>query len=160
MMNLLKVMLFTISIATSSIGMAQDVVETDATKLKAGLKTLLKPDYKYDSSTTTRFKYSSEPKGKEIEVPLFMGEKYRFLFNIAGAENIEINIYDKSSVKEKRTLLFSSKNAIPKGKIYTFEPEKSRKMYINYTIPVSENMETSGCVIFMLGYKFKTLTKN
>ena len=159
MMNLLKVLLFTISTATYSIGIAQDVVETDATKLKADLKTLLKPDYKYDSSTTTRFKYSSEAKGKEIEVPLFMGEKYRFLFNIAGAENIEINIYDKSSVKEKRTLLFSSKNAVPDGKIYTFEPEKSRKMYINYTIPSSENTGTSGCVLFMLGYKYKTLKK-
>jgi hypothetical protein len=156
-MKLLRLLLVVVSIATYSIGIAQDAVETDATKLKADLKTLLKPDYKYDSSTTTRFKYSSEAKGKEIEVPLFMGEKYRFLFNIAGAENIEINIYDKSSVKEKRTLLFSSKNAVSDGKIYTFEPEKSRKMYINYTIPSSENTETSGCVLFMLGYKFKTL---
>ena len=42
----------------------------DATALKSELKAELKPDYKYDSSKITRFTYSADFQGQEIEVPL------------------------------------------------------------------------------------------
>ena len=32
-------------------------------------------------------------------------------------------------------------------------PVKSRKMYINYTIPEMVGEEETGCIVFLLGYK-------
>ena len=68
-------------IAFISTAAIQIVELCDATALKKELKSELKPDFKYDSSKTSRFTYKTKIQTKEIEVPLFMGEKYRFLFN-------------------------------------------------------------------------------
>ena len=129
----------------------------DATALKKELKRELRPEYKYDSSKTSKLTYKSKTQVKEIEVPLFMGEKYRFLFNTAGLpENIKVEIFNKKIGHKKRKLLYQIE---PKSDqhIYTFEPKKSRKMYINYTIPETSEEELKGCMIFVLGYKLAVL---
>jgi hypothetical protein len=131
--------------------------ECDAIALKAELKRELRPDFKYDSSKSTRFTYKNKKQVKEIEVPLFMGERYRFLFNTYGLpKNVEIEIYNKKSDNKKRKLLYSLE---PKeGQyIYSFEPDKSRKMYVNYTIPETKEVELKGCIIFVLGYNLSIL---
>jgi hypothetical protein len=136
----------------------QVVEECDATSLKAELKKELSPDYRYDSSKSTKFTFKAKEQVKEIEVPVFMGEKYRFLFNTAGlSKNITVRIYNKSVTSSKRKLLYE---LLPKEgqHIYTFEPEKSRKMYIEYTIPEStEATPVSSCMVFVLGYQIKVL---
>ena len=137
--------------------------ECDATALKKELKRELRPDYKYDSSKTSRFTYKNKTQLKEIEVPLFAGEKYRFLFNTSGLpQDIKVEIYNKPKDHKKRKLLYSleQKEGIY---IYAYEPSKSRKMYINYTIPVSASSAATaedamrGCMIFVLGYKLAVL---
>ncbi len=132
--------------------------ECDAIALKAELKKELNPDYRYDSSKSTKFTFKAKEQVKEIEIPVFMGEKYRFLFNTAGlSKNVAVRIYNKSITSSKRKLLYE---LTPKEgqHIYTFDPEKSRKMYIEYTIPEStETTPMSSCMVFVLGYQIKVL---
>jgi hypothetical protein len=130
--------------------------ECDATALKAELKKELKPNYKYDSSKTTRFYYKTKPQMKEIEIPLYMGEKYKFMFNTAGlTKDIEIGLYSKPTGHKKRKLLYKLERKEGQH-IYSFEPSKSRKMYLSYSIPkVEEATLTKDCIIFVVGYQLK-----
>lgn len=129
--------------------------ECDSRALKAELKLKLKPDFKYDSSKTSRFTYKSKEQVKEIEVPLYMGEKYRFLFNTAGLKReVKVEIYNKPRGHKKRKLIYE---IVPtEGEyIYIFEPEKSRKMYITYTTAAVEEDDLRGCLVFLVGYRAK-----
>lgn len=131
--------------------------DCDITALKKELKRELRPEYKYDSSKSSRLTYKAKTQVKEIEVPLFMGEKYRFLFNTAGLpKDVKVEIYSKKIGNKKRKLLYKIE---PKSDqhIYVFEPIKSRKMYINYTIPETTEEGLNGCLIFVLGYKLAVL---
>lgn len=146
-----------IAFVLTAANIQQNEEECDATALKAELKRELRPDYKYDSSKTTRITFKTKVQVKEIEVPVFMGEKYRFLFNTAGLpKDVDVKIYNKPSTNKKRKLLYSLE---PKEgeHIYMFEPEKSRKMYIDYTIPESSEPELKGCLVFVLGYQLSVL---
>lgn len=125
-----------------------------STELKNAIKPLLKPDYRYDSSKITRINNSGEAKVTEVEVPLFIGEKYKFIFNTSELqEDAIISVYNKKIGKKNRELLYSNKEELD-GKESTFqwEPEKSRTMYINYEMPKTESA-SQGCVVFLLGYR-------
>ncbi|MDG1476051.1 MAG: hypothetical protein P8Q14_02795, partial [Vicingaceae bacterium] len=125
----------------------------DATALKNELKPGLKPGYKYDSSKTSSFTYNKKAQGREIEVPLFMGEEYLFLFNTNGlSEDIKIEIYSEKIGHKKRKLLYNLEKEEGKS-IYSFKPTKSRKMYVNYTIPGVEESGLRGCMVFVVGYQ-------
>jgi len=153
-LSYISLFIFVAFISTAAIQITE---VCDATLLKKDLKRELRPDYKYDSSKTSRFTYKTKVQAKEIEVPLFMGEKYRFLFNIAGVpEDVKVEIYNKKLGHKKRKLLYSLDKKEGQD-IYSFEPTKSRKMYINYTIPESSEVELKGCMIFVLGYKIAVL---
>lgn len=122
-------------------------------ELKERTKELLDP-YKYDSSELTRIQFKNKETIKEVEVPLFIGESYRFVFNTeALPEQVEINVYNKDKESKNRKLLFSSKGSEAGQKQFTFEHTKARKVFINYTIPKTETPNLMGCVVFMLGYK-------
>jgi len=131
----------------------QDEQGCDAAALKAELKPGLKPAFKYDSSKTSKFIYSKNAQRRQIEVPLFMGEDYIFLFNTDGLpENIKIEIYSEKIGHKKRKLLYSLEQNESEN-IYSFKPTKSRKMYVNYTIPGVEEEGLQGCMVFIVGYK-------
>lgn len=140
-------------------GTIQVAEQCDAMELKSVLKKELKPDYKYDSSKTTRFIYKTKTQLKEIEVPLYMGEKYRFLFNTDGltSDSVKVEIFSKPLGHKKRKLLYSIDNKSDEN-IYLYEPQKSRKLYINYSIPkVDKPTITKDCLVLVIGYKMKTL---
>lgn len=125
----------------------------DAAKLKADLKPKLKPEFKYDSSKTSQFTYGSKKQGREIEIPMFIGEKYMFLFNTKGLpKDILIEIYSEKIGHKKRKLLYTLDHEDGKN-IYSFKPVKSKKMYVNYTIPSTEEKDLRGCMVFILGYQ-------
>lgn len=129
--------------------------EFDSKALKAELKEKLKPGFKYDSSNTSRFIYTNKVSVKEIEVPLYIGEKYRFLFNTAGLpKDVKVEIYNKpfGHKKRKRVYLLEKKE---KEHIYMFEPLKSKKLYINYTISAVEEEDVRGCLVMLVGFKSK-----
>lgn len=139
----------------TSTALKLEEVQCVAADLKNELKPLLKPEYKYDSSQITRIVYKKEAFQTGIEVPLFMGEKYRFLFNTAGLpKDVEITIYDKKPGNKNKNALFTLSKVKEAGRhLYSFEPEKSKKMYIVYTIPAAEEEDLKGCLVFLLGYK-------
>ena len=95
-----------------------------------------------------------EFQGKKIEVPLFGGEKYRFVFSTKGAnKNFQIYISNKKDTKSGK-FLYSLKEHRKEGKdIYIFEPEKAEKLYITYIVPPSLDEPTDFCAAFMIGYK-------
>ena len=147
-------LIFSFSVTTIQSGPSGFVCP--ATELKSKIKPLLKPDYKYDSSKITRITYKAEKQLKEIEIPLFIGEKYKFIFNTAELpEDVVINVYNKKAGKKNRDLLYSNKEEMEKNgnqEIFTFTPDRSRTMYINYEIPSTSTMK-QGCVVFLLGYR-------
>ena len=128
-------------------------IECNAADLKDELLIELRPDFKYDSSKMLEFTYGKKKLTKEIEVPLFIGEKYRFIFNTAGLpKDIEIKIYNRKHTNDKRKLLYSvEKNS--NEHIYAFEPPRARKVYINYTVPECDEEGLAGCFSFLVGYK-------
>ncbi|MBS1634840.1 MAG: hypothetical protein JST26_02885 [Bacteroidetes bacterium] len=125
----------------------------DQKALKEKTKEFLDP-YNYDSSELTRLQYKKKESIKEIEVPLFIGEKYRFAFNTeALPKPIEVQIYNKDKESKNRKLLFSSKGLPADQKQFTFEYAKARHVFIDYVVPPSDSSAFSGCVVFMVGYK-------
>ena len=124
----------------------------NAKELKEKAKATLEP-YKYDSSELTRILYKTKESVKEVEVPLFIGEKYRMVFELeALPKHVEVQIYNKDKDSKNRKLLFSSKDMGDK-KEFLFEVSKVRHVYVDYIVPPSEAGSYSGCAVFMVGYK-------
>lgn len=148
-------LVLTLIIIVGSAEALQTTFVCPSTDLKNDIKPLLKPEYKYDSSKITRIKIKGqEGKVTEVEVPLFIGEKYKFIFNTTELqENVVISVYNKKLGKSKRELLYSNKDEIDgKKKTFEWEPTKSRTMYINYEVPKDAGI-SQGCVVFLLGYR-------
>lgn len=125
----------------------------NAKELKEKAKNLLEP-YKYDSSELTRIMYKKKESVKEVEVPLFIGEKYRIAFELeALPKQVEVRIYNKDKDSKSRKLLFSSKDTEADKKEFYFEISKARHIYVDYIIPPTEEGSYSGCAVFMVGYK-------
>lgn len=121
-------------------------------ELKEKAKLALEP-YKYDSSELTRILYKAKETVKEVEVPLFIGEKYRMVFELeALPKQVEVQIYNKDKDSKNRKLLFSSKDMGDK-KEFQFEISKVRHVYVDYIVPPTETGSYSGCAVFMVGYK-------
>lgn len=126
-----------------------------STETKKKLKEML-GDYSYDASKSTKITFKDKPQLKELEIPLFMGEKYKFIFSKDGLpEDVDIEVWDHKYESGKRELLFTSKDFPANQKDFEWEPDKSRKMYINYIIPPTSDVTKKGCVIFVLGYHTK-----
>lgn len=122
---------------------------------KKKCKEALKP-FKYDASKLSRITFKTKPQIKELEIPLFFGEKYRFVFNTEGLpQDIDINIFDKRFEAKKRELLWTNKGAKAGQTQFVWEPKKAKKMYVTYDIPVTSDTIKRGCVVFVLGYKTK-----
>ncbi len=125
----------------------------DVKELKEKAKDAINP-YKYDSSELTRIIYKKKESVTEVEVPLFIGEKYRFAFVLeALPKAVEIQIYNKDKDSKNRKLLFSSKDGGIDRKEFHWEISKVRHVYVDYVIPPTETGTYSGCAVFMVGYK-------
>ncbi len=125
----------------------------DAKTLKEKASKMLNP-YKYDSSELTRILYKKKESVKEVEVLLFIGEKYRVVFEMeALPKQVEVRIYNKDKASKNRKMLFSSKDANADKKEFQFEVSKTRHIYVDYIIPPLEEGSYNGCAVFMVGYK-------
>lgn len=133
-----------------------DPVKCNTKALKKEGISLLNPYY-YSSSKVSLINYDDKQTRKEIEVPLFKGEKYRMIFNKTELpKDVEVRIYDKSDEYEGRSPIFSSNDS--KGNLVIFEPKKSKPLYVNYIIPAGEGELKGGCVVFVLGYQLTFIT--
>jgi len=148
---MLAVAFFTLTAQSSSEMM--DYCTSSVTKKKA--KSALAP-YKYDGSKTTRVMFKYTEQRKEIEIPLYFGERYRMVFNREGTpQKVDISVYNKSYTQKNRELLWSSKNEPDNQDQFVFEPKRARKMFVNYDIPSTNDTLKKGCMIMLLGYAIK-----
>ena len=129
--------------------------DCDVRGLKNELLRELRPDFKYDSFKATRFIYKNEAQIIEIAAPLFKDQNFKFLLNTAGLpKDIEIKFYDKKQGAKNRKELFAVKDTPEDGKnVYIFEPQSSKKIYLNYIIPRTTQKSLTGCMICVIGYK-------
>jgi hypothetical protein len=130
----------------------EGVCETKALKDKA--RKSLDP-FRYDSSKLIKITCRKNTFVKEMEVPLFIGEKYRFVFNTeALSKNVVIDIYNKDKDARNRKLLYSTKeDQAGKGGQHIWEHNRSTKVFVDYTIPAgSDSTAFAGCLLFVLGY--------
>lgn len=126
----------------------------DQKVLKEKAKDMLDP-YKYDSAELTRLQYKNKESVKEIEVPVFIGERYRLVFNTeALPKPVEVQIYNKDKDAKNRKLLFSSKDVPADQKQFTFEPaSRTSHLFVDYVVPKADESSFTGCVVIMVGYK-------
>lgn len=130
-----------------------DTILCNVKALKEKAENLLDP-YKYDSSELTKIIYKKLESVKEVEVPLFIGEKYKVVFvTEALPKAVEIQIYNKDKESKNRKLLFSSKDAGADKKDISFDISMARHIFIDYVVPPVEIGSYSGCVVFAVGYK-------
>ncbi len=128
--------------------------ECNQKELKNKCKALLEP-FKYDNAKVTRIVYKPKKQQKELEVDLFIGEKYKIVFCTSGMnKKIPITIYNKSKDANKREALFTNKDIPESQTEFAFEPKRSSKIYVDYDIPATAGDSIAGgCIAFMLGFK-------
>ena len=51
--------------------------------------------------------------------------------------------------------IFTSKDFPPEQKEYIWDPKKSKKMYVDYVVPATNDTLKKGCVVMVLGYLAK-----
>ena len=108
--------------------------------------------YYYSASKVNVISYDYKASRKEIEVPLFKGEKYKMVFNKKGLpKDVLIEIFDRDKTHEHRKPLFTTEGN--DADLVSYTPQKSKKMYVNYTIPQAKGETEEGCVVFLLGYQ-------
>lgn len=140
-----------ISLTTAAI---QTTEVCDSKALKDQAKAALDP-FNYDSGKLTRIYYKKKEQLKEIEVPVFVGERYRFVFNSTGiTRKLRVAVYNKDKESKNRKELYSF-DAGSGEKIHTFEPEGAKfKFYVDYEVPsTNDSVPTPECMVFMIGYK-------
>ncbi|HTL82296.1 MAG TPA: hypothetical protein VL651_11350, partial [Bacteroidia bacterium] len=99
--------------------------------------------------------YKKKETLKEIEIPVFIGEKYKFVFNTAGlSRDVKISLYNKDKEAKNRKELFSF-SSTDGEKIKSYIPEGGKThFYVDYDLPaVSDSLPPSECMVLMLGYK-------
>jgi hypothetical protein len=123
----------------------------DKKTLTASCKKKMEP-FKYDSQKFTKIMYQKKTQQLEIEVPVFIGEKYRLVFNTSSLPKaVQVNVYTKDKEAKKREAIYTSKAG--ENEI-VFDAPRVRKLYVDYDVPAdSTNQKLSGCVVFMVGYK-------
>ncbi len=108
--------------------------------------------FKYDSQKFTKINFTKKSQQLEVEVPVFIGEKYRLVFNTSSlSKPIKISVYTKDKETAKREAIFTAKEG--ENEI-VFDVPRVRKMFIDYDVPMdTTNTNASGFVVFMIGYK-------
>jgi hypothetical protein len=111
--------------------------------------------FKYDSQKFTKIMYQKKAQQLEIEVPVFIGEKYRLVFNTSSLPKpVMVNVYTKDKESKKREAIYSSKDLKAGENEMVFDVPRVRKLYIDYDVPAdSTTQKLSGCVVMMVGYK-------
>jgi hypothetical protein len=105
-----------------------------------------------------RLRLNLKKQFKELEIPIYVGEKYRLIWSMEGLpQQIDVEVYDKKYEAKSRDVLFTTRSmSVEDKKFFVFDPKKSmRRLYIDYLIPPAEDSVKKGCVVFTLGYKIK-----
>ena len=150
--------LFSFAIAYCAMGQAYE--HCDVKELKDTCKNYLDRPFRYDASNVILIQFKKKPQVKEVELPMFLGETYRLIFNTyALPPGVQIDVYNKNQDHTDRKAMFSCNSSDTK-KIYLYTPEHFHtKLYIDYTIPAShdksadDSPDIMGCGVVVVGYK-------
>lgn len=130
----------------------------NSSESKKTAKSGLEEGFEYDALKVVKIKYNNERQRKQIEVPMYFGEKYCFIFNRESLpQDVKIKVYNKNFESRKKELLFSSDNYPEDQSQIVWIPEKSRKMYVVYEVPATNDTIKEGCIVMVLGYYIKGL---
>ncbi len=112
-------------------------------------------DFKYDSQKFTKINYTKKAQQLEVEVPVFIGEKYRLVFNTSGLPKpLLVSVFTKDKESTKREAIYSTKDAKSGETEFIFDAPRARKMFVDYDVPAdTSSQKLSGCLVFMVGYK-------
>jgi hypothetical protein len=126
----------------------------DKKALTTSCKKKMEP-FKYDSQKFTKIMYTKKAQQLEIEVPVFIGEKYRLVFNTSSLPKpVTVNVYTKDKETKKREAIYSSKDLKAGEHEIVFDVPRVRKLFVDYDVPAdSTSQKMSGCLVFMVGYK-------
>ncbi len=135
----------------------QQADNCDKKTITASLKKALEP-FKYDSQKFTKINFTKKTQQLEVEVPVFIGEKYRLVFNTSGLPKpINISVYTKDKESKKREAIYTNKEVKNGQTEIIFDAPRVRKMFVDYEVPIDSTAtpsnKISGCVAFMVGYK-------
>ncbi|NNM93989.1 MAG: hypothetical protein HKL88_00830 [Bacteroidia bacterium] len=116
--------------------------------------------FHYDCANRVDVKFIRKEQVKEIQIPIFSGEEYLFVFNTyALAPGVKIDVWNKPIEDSKRENLFSVKSS-DAVKVNRFMPKKKLRdrIYIDYTIEAhptvsDSNPENGGCGMVVVGFK-------
>ena len=151
-------LLFLSMLTSSAIGQAYDYCDTKT--LKDSCKDYIDKPYKYDASNIILVTLQKKAQMKEVELPMFMGESYKLIFNTyALPPGVEIHVYNKDADHDNRKELFSCNSSGAK-KMFVFDTEHFHsKLYVDYVIPANRaaadgSMPTvQGCAVMVVAYK-------
>lgn len=126
----------------------------DKKTLTMSCKKKMEP-FKYDSQKFTKINFTKKAQQLEVEVPVFIGEKYRLVFNTSSLpKQVMINVYTKDKESKKREPIFTTKGLKEGENEIAFDVPRVRNLYVDYDVPAdSTTQKLSGCLVFMVGYK-------
>jgi hypothetical protein len=149
---------FLVVMGFTALGQAYE--HCDVKELKDTCKNYIDKPFRYDASNIILIQYKKKQQVKEVELPMFIGETYKLIFNTyALPPGIQIDVYSKSQEAEGRKSVFSC-NSSDTRKVYVYNTEHwHTKLFIDYTIPANKNQTTddspdvAGCGVVVVGYK-------
>lgn len=124
----------------------------DKKTITANCKKKLKP-FKYDSQKFTKITFKDKLQLMEVEVPVFIGEKYRLIFNTSALpKSVQVRIFTKDKDSKKREPIYTSENETES--IFAFDVPRVRKLFVDYDVPMADSatMNATGCAFLMVGY--------
>jgi hypothetical protein len=126
----------------------------DKKTLTMSCKKKMEP-FKYDSQKFTKINFTKKVQQLEVEVPVFIGEKYRLVFNTSSLpKQVLINVYTKDKESKKREPIFTTKDLKAGENEISFDVPRVRNLYVDYDVPAdTTTQKLSGCLVFMVGYK-------
>lgn len=127
----------------------------DSAALKDQAKAALDP-FKYDSGKLTRIYYKKKEQLKEVEIPVFVGESYRMVFNTTAITRaLKVSVYNKDKDSKNRKELYSFVASPTGEKLHTFDPQgRNLKFFVDYGVPsTNDSLPAAECMVMMIGYK-------
>src|ERR1044072_6498558 len=107
----------------------------DKKALTASCKKKMEP-FKYDSQKFTKIMFQKKTQNLEIEVAVFIGEKYRLVFNTSALpKQVMVNVYTKDKESKKREAIYSSKDLKAGENEILFDAPRVRKLFVDYDVP-------------------------
>jgi hypothetical protein len=146
-------------VLASSFTGRKDAGINDACKRSEAIQSVKKEmvPFRYERTTTTNITFKNYDQVREVAIPLFFDNTYKFVVNCEGLPfDIKVEVYDQPmGMRNNPVKIMESTD-----KQFTFELDETylkSRVYVNYVVPALEDTEDrviqKGCVVLASGYK-------